>query len=240
MPSARFLSVAMMAVLTFTVPLATSLWADESTPAGYRPYVLRHATADSVAPKLREFLDGVSGQGEMLIDRQGNRILLKGPDEAHRMAGEYLKTVDSPPRSDSGPNGDGRSVIRGYAVEPASLGQAVERLQKRFADKPSVRVVADKRTSQIIVAATPEIQKQIAGLLGPSEDQVGPVESAPGGPELRGEQQLRVSNRLPDKATPTTLDPRRVNLPAQGARDGHQLQHSSWRDFEDLLREIWG
>ncbi len=216
--------------------LAVVLWAafgciavfgEDAVPSGYRGYSLKHVDAAKIAPQLRSLLDGAAGQGEILIDRNANRILLKGPDEAHRLAGEFLGTLDTPAAATQ--EKESATVVRGYAVEGARLDEQFQALQQRYKGQSTVRLVLDKRTSQIIVAAPEDKQQEIrqrlqGGTTGVGQELAAPVRSGNqprnnDGPQLMGES---------------------TEVVPQPATEGYQLKNMAWRDFEDALRRIWG
>ncbi len=64
----------------------------------YQVYALRHKPAATVERILKDMLDGYGEAVHMVSDSRTNRLLLRGPAEAQRIAAEVIAAVDQPAR----------------------------------------------------------------------------------------------------------------------------------------------
>ena len=203
--------VALLVVLT--VSLAGLSWlviAQDSAPAGFTAYPLRHAQAADVAPRLKEMLSQQEGGQEVLVDRQGNRVLVRGGEDIQRLAGQLLQTLDRPAAPRASEPAQKPGVVRSYQVPAGTLEATVARLRNLFPVAGGVRVASDSRTQQVIVVAPEEVQRQVAQALGAPAAAASPPPAAAA-------------------AQPPV---------AEGTE--HTLRHISWRELEDGLRRVWG
>jgi len=194
------------------------LWAQDTTPPGFRAYRLQHAQAGDIVPQLDSLLSGEGSPFEIVVDRSGNRILVQGGETAQRLAGQLITAMDQPPaklsaaQSPAGPN-----VVRSYQVEAGQLDATLADLRKKFPPATGARIAGDPRTSQLLVVATEGNQSRIAQVLQSSGASAAPPPAAP-------------SASAPSAAPP----------PARSSPGGGTLQHVSWREFEDKLVGLLG
>ena len=75
-----------------------ALGASGGAQVEYQVYVLRHKPAATVERILKEMLDGYGDAVHLVADSRTNRLLLRGPAEAQRIAAEVIAAVDRPSR----------------------------------------------------------------------------------------------------------------------------------------------
>ena len=64
----------------------------------YQVYVLRHKPATTAERILKDMLDGYGDTVHLVADARTNRLLLRGPPEAQRIAAEVIAAIDQPSR----------------------------------------------------------------------------------------------------------------------------------------------
>ena len=187
------------------------LLAQDTSPPGYRAYRLKHAEPSEVIPRLEQMLAELGAQPEVLVDRAANRILVRGTEDAQRLAVELIETLDRPVASrGAAQTPQSRGVARGYRVGSGSLEAALAELRAKFPPTTGVRVAADDRTGQLVVVAPEETHRQILALFGSAK------------------RDNRESNGPP------------VARAASAGGTARQLKHVTWRELEDGLARIWG
>lgn len=90
-------------------PLAA---AQDDTPPGFRSYKLEHATAVEFGSQLRKLLAKSPGKPEVLVDKQQNRVLVQGNEEAHRVTAQLVAALDRPAKGDPDEANKARRVPR--------------------------------------------------------------------------------------------------------------------------------
>ncbi|MCY2988536.1 MAG: hypothetical protein NTY19_11815 [Planctomycetota bacterium] len=173
------------------------LQAQDTAPPGYQAYPLKQTQAADVNLQLQKLLAETGVQPEILVDRQANRILIRGPEATQRLAAQLLVTLDRPAKPETASdNSSSPTVGRGYPVPSGSLEATVERLRKSFPPASGVRIAPDRRSGQLIVVATEEAHQRIAqALLSAAPTAVG-IENAPVSlPRQNGHQLKHISWR---------------------------------------------
>ncbi|MCL4207670.1 MAG: hypothetical protein KJ000_34740 [Pirellulaceae bacterium] len=210
-------------LLAATIVLANTpldLAAQDAIPPGFRAYSLHHAQAGEVAPQLQKMLDELGARQEVLIDRTGNRLLIRGPEQSAGLTDQLVQTLDRPPAvpvpaavaSPTQP-----TFARGYAVEPGSAEAVLAQLRGRFPADSGFRAATDARTGQIIVVAPEAIHAQVATML----------------PAPRGASPLATGQTLASPVSPMTTTP-------GVTRQVHSLRHVTWQELEEELARLWG
>ena len=190
-----------LAVLAAAVGLliGVSWWlqAQDTSPPGYQAYPLKQTQAADVNLQLHKLLAESGAQAEILVDRQANRILIRGPEEAQRLAAQLLATLDRPAKPDEAPeNAPAPTVGRGYPVPSGLLDAAVEHLRKAFPPSSGVRIAPDRRSGQLIVVATEEAHQRIRQALQVEAAPATRSEDAPtNAPSPSGHQLKHISWR---------------------------------------------
>lgn len=176
-------------------------------------YPLRHVQAERVESRLRELLADVPGS-EVAADSGQNRLIVRGPAEAQRIARQLVAALDRSPATEE-------SELRAYPYGGEDLADRVERLRAAYAGNASVRIAVDARTSQVLVMAPAGIHEQIAGELG-SRGNAPTVQAAPGA------------------STPSVAQPAATPSRRTGTRRTVQLTRLRWGDLEPRLKGLWG
>lgn len=203
------LAATMLAAITL---VGRSLPAQDTTPPGFRAYILRYAAAEDVTGRLNKLLSDLGVPFETLIDRNANRVLVKGTEQAQQLASKFLATVDKPVTTVPATNSESAPpVLRGYNVP--SPEATLQEMVRQFPPKSGVRLAADKRTGQLIVIAPEEIHRRIAQLLSP---QTGNANS-----DQPSQPQTSIDQTQPNGRS-------------------HQLKNLSWQQLEDELRRVLG
>ncbi len=150
--------------------------AQNGQDAAFHPYPLRHVHAADVQGRIQRLLSGVPGGAEVVADPSQNRLLVQGPPRAHALTAQVLQTLDRP-MSESKP---AASIVRTYQVNRGDLEQIVEALEAQFPAATGVRIAADRRLSQVVVVAPPEIQAEIGKRLPSASNDEYDARTAPG------------------------------------------------------------
>ncbi|MCS7304470.1 MAG: hypothetical protein NZ602_05110 [Thermoguttaceae bacterium] len=163
----------------------------------FKAYQLSHVQADQIQSTLQAILPEGT---ELLIDSQKNRILLSGSDQAHQIVQQALASLDRSPPSLT-PKPDYREkaspstqpVVAAYLCPEGTAQSTANRLRTQWGNNPDVRIVADPRTSQVLVLAPPEIQREIAAQL----DQRGLASSTGGAISGKWSEHALAASQIP-------------------------------------------
>ena len=173
--------------------------AGESPGAGeFQAYLLRHAQAGDIETTLAGLLPPGS---EVVVDPKGNRLLVRGPFEAHQTVQKVLDSLDraAAPAAAKAPAQPSQPILRVYACAAGEAAKTAADLQATLGNIAGVRIVADARTSQVLVYAPPEVQARVAEQLQqgqpatarPAAAPASAPDSASAPPVPRREIQLR-------------------------------------------------
>ncbi len=116
-----------------------------------------------------------------------------------------------------------KSELKIYRCPPGQAEAVAGRLQQEFGRNPGVRVVPDRRTSQVLVMAPPEIQVQIGNRLGSNP--------------------VAVEDAGPPSAKPAPPQPQPPRAPAMGGpRSSQEVQlwNTSGQEFEAAMVRTLG
>lgn len=134
----------------------------------WKTFQVRNASAATMQPVLEQALAGREAGAQVVANPQANQIHVRGSLELQSLAGQLVQTLDLPgqnPRP-AAPAAAGPAIeVRSYPCGPTQLAATAARLQTQFAAHPEVRIAADARVGQILVAAPAEWQERVAGQL---------------------------------------------------------------------------
>lgn len=143
---------------------AQSQWADD-----FKAYPVHRAKVTDVEATLANVLPPGS---QIAADTQTNQIWVRGSTQAHQIAQNTISSIDRPAQQESGP-ALSPPVLKNYTARPGEAAPLAARWNAEFGNTPGVRIVADERTSQVLVVAPPEIHAAIAR--GPVTDRATPL-----------------------------------------------------------------
>lgn len=153
--------------------------------AEFKAYSLSYIKAKQIQTALQAILPEGT---EVLVDEQNNRVFIRGSAQAQEIGEQAIASLDRPPEPSPGKKEtpsehslSTRPVLAAYACAPGTAETTVHRLRSQWAGQREVRIVADPRTSQVLVLAPPAIQRQIAEQLGRNNSVLKPAESSSGG-----------------------------------------------------------
>lgn len=145
--------------------------------------MLRHAPAAKVESALGGLLPPGS---EVVADQKANRLLVRGPAQAHQIVQKVIDSLDIAPVAMTAPavttapgatlpgaQPGSQSVLRSYSAGAMDPARLAAELQARIGNDPNVRIVSDKRTSQVLVVAPAELQQHIAAYIARAESAMG-------------------------------------------------------------------
>ncbi len=183
----------------------------------FQAYPLRHAQAAEVESQFVRLLAGLPTPAEVIADPRNNRLLVRGPQQAHELVQQMLRTLDRP--VDGTPD---EAVLRTYPAT-GDIAAKTRELQAAFATRPGVRIAFDARTSQILVLAPADVQVQIARQLG-----VEPTAASQAAPAT-----------IPQAALPPGQVVRPLSLPtAQPRNRTVTLKNTTWEQVERSLATL--
>ncbi|HOM16167.1 MAG TPA: secretin N-terminal domain-containing protein, partial [Thermoguttaceae bacterium] len=185
----------------------------------FKAYSLSHAQAHQIQNTLQAILPEGT---EVLVDSQKNRLLISGPPQAHQIAQQAIGSLDRPPAPPSKKETPppekpqpAQPVMAAYACAEGSAESIADRLRTQWRGQEDVRIAADPRTSQVLVLAPPEIQRQIAAQLGQSSQGAAkPTTAGKSGPAIPAVFQN-------SQATQTSQTPQATNSSNISAPTGH-------------------
>ncbi len=226
MPGFRHIAVLLAASCLAALSAGAAI-AQDLVPEGYRAYQLKQAWAQELAPRVRTLVNTSDPAAEVVVDRQMNRILVKGSDAAQRLAAQLIETLDRPAATAA------REVkppkVAGYSVPAQSLDATVAALEADYPPQTGVGITADPRTGQIIIIAPEEVHRAIEARLAAAARSDRGAVAQEGGPAIEPEQDERLAAAL-DRAQPVSRESRSTIL----------LRNARWSDLEDHLRRAWG
>ncbi len=190
--------------------------AQETTPPGFTAYHLDHADAAKIVGQIKDLATAADASVEILLDRQLNRVLVKGSPEAQRVAKDLVAALDQPVADTTESQAVEQPVLKGYRVPAEHLESLRQQLLQRYPPGGQVRIAPDVRTNQLLILATPSAHGEIAKLL---PEQIPSPAVTASAPTLRAEATV---------------------APAAPNNQTYRFQHKSWREMENLLRQTWG
>lgn len=130
----------------------------------YQSYALQYSRAEQVESVLSPLLPAGT---EIIADRRGNRILVRGTAAAQELAQRVVASLDKPSANDVAPATPttSQAVLKVYSSPAGKANELAKQLQDEFGRLPGVRIVADQRTSQVLVLAPPDVQNALASRL---------------------------------------------------------------------------
>ncbi|MHB8897262.1 MAG: secretin N-terminal domain-containing protein [Thermoguttaceae bacterium] len=138
----------------------------------YRAYPLQHKTAAEIERMLRDVLPGLGVTTDVMGDAQTNRILLRGPEQAHDIARQLIDSSDRPETAAA----TEQPVVQVYTCDASRVQATADRIRSTFSTF-GVRVAVDPRSPQLLVLAPPSIHTLVARLLSAAPS--SPVPSEP-------------------------------------------------------------
>ncbi len=133
--------------------------------ADFQAYPLHHAKAGEVVGSLSALLPGGS---EVVADPRQNRVLVSGPREAQQIAAHAIESLDRPGASrPGGISTQAKPVMAAYRCPDGKAESTAQWLRGQIPAGSDARIVADPRSSQVLVLAPPGLQSRIAAEIGP-------------------------------------------------------------------------
>jgi type II secretion system protein D len=124
----------------------------------FRAYTLRQASAAEAQSQLQQLLSGLPSKTDVVIDTNGNRLLVNGPEQAHQIAQRLIESMDAAPAAPA----LGAPVVENYSVPADAQPRVLADLRSRFPSHLGVRIAADPPRHQLLIVAPPELHRQIA------------------------------------------------------------------------------
>ncbi len=134
-------------------------------PAGLRSYPLRYIAPLHLKSVLDPLLPVGDATTQVVVDDAGNRLLVSGSPEVHRMVAGLIKSLDLPPRNP--PPSDGPR-IETYSCPPGQVDHWAQIVRAEFALRRDVRISFDRASGQLVVVAPDEVHRAVTQrLFGP-------------------------------------------------------------------------
>lgn len=162
MHKARWLFL--VAALAAVAPAVGGAWirafGQGSSRGEYEVYSCRHKSVAEVEKLLLPLLPN-DPSVHVVVDTRSNKLLVRGPVQAQKIAASLIQHVDQP--EDRGPAASsvGGPVLRSYACPPGDLDRQVATISETFGARNDVRVTGSPQTGQLLVWAPPEIHEHI-------------------------------------------------------------------------------
>ncbi len=169
-------------------------------------YQLKHADVSLAAEQLEQLL--VGQKFAIHVDAKAKQLLVSGDASVQRVVSQFVSKLDQPKQSPS----KLATTLESYNVPASEVTQRVAELTKQFPAKTGTRIVGHTSTQQVLVMATPEIHKQIRGLL------------------------------LPNGKVAPTVAPKTPAIPVAFRAAHHELQLAqlNWEKLYAKLNALWG
>ncbi len=181
--------------------------AETASPAStssheYQVYPLAHASADEAEKLLTTTLSQVGEPSHVVADTKANQVLVQGSPRAQQLARQLLSTLDKSPAAPA-ESGE-ESVLRKYTVPDVQASR--QQLRAVYSDESRVRLATDPNTGQLIVVASPELQKRIAEILTRGRAEGSSLQS-PGQSAAVRRAASPAADKLASRKTETTAQP---------------------------------
>ncbi|MHB8861630.1 MAG: type II secretion system protein GspD [Pirellulaceae bacterium] len=184
-----------------------------NSPAARESPSLRlvHSDTKAVMPQLRPLPGREGVHAEWLIEKSQHRMVGRGLEAAHQFAGQRIGMLGKTPsdRELALAASDPGEVV-GYSVAPDRIDAVAETLRQKFPQSAGVRIAPDRRTSQLVVIASPDMHVEIARYL-----------------QVQGEVPS-VTRTAPEASG------------SSGGVSRYRLQNISTQEFEASLKRLWG
>lgn len=202
-------------MMTVVIGIAVAAWlpAQDALPPGYQSYTLRHASAVDLAPQVRDVISNAPGSPEVVVDKARNLLLVRGGDDAQRLAAQLISALDRPAAKNAPKTNDTKkaeAIVRGYRLPPGDNQRLLADLKRRYPESTGVNLAIDKRTGQLIAFAPSDVQRKLEEQLG----EANTVDEAVRQPALQA----------PSK---------------QVVQRDHTLKNITWQGVEAFLQRIW-
>ncbi len=206
-PVWRYSRVRLAACSLLALAFCVSAGAQTDAGGEYEVYPLQYKSAADVEKMLAEMLSDLGEATHVVADLRRNQILLRGPEQAHRIARELVDSVDHPPGAKASTKPEVK--VKGYPCPKSQLADVAERLRLRFADRRGVRIAADPQSSRLLVLAPLEVHELIARELATAGVGLGGAGSAANAKSLAkqvpGEQFVGLVYSRVDRMEPQLL-----------------------------------
>ena len=136
----------------------------------FRAYALRELDAETAQRQLTQFFASTAGV-EVVADSPRNRVLLRGNEQIHQLAGQLLTKLDQPLANGPTPGRptDSKPAPPTQQLEAYPLSDVtrhvLQKLRREWQSNPAVagdvRVAMDERTGQALVLAPQAAHQQI-------------------------------------------------------------------------------
>ncbi|MBN1853357.1 MAG: hypothetical protein JW829_11555 [Pirellulales bacterium] len=161
-------------ILTFAVlaqdrvPLPSGIASEQQTEEKFSAYPLVYVSGIEIESQIRGFLKAAEPGAEVLIDANGNRVLVRGNPRSHALVQQLLSKLDRPPAVPANPPQataqEPPAQMQAYPL-PANSELFVHALKQRYQGRPDTRIAMDNRTAQLLVFAPDHIHAEIKNLL---------------------------------------------------------------------------
>ncbi|QDU96843.1 secretin N-terminal domain-containing protein [Lignipirellula cremea] len=138
----------------------------------YQAFSVPAEQLDAASARLQQALTAAGLTGEVFVDRDQQRVLVRGNTLARQFALQWFdNAAPQQPQAAAGqvaPGSQpltGRPVIQSHPAPPGQLEEWNRRLRERYAQRPDVRLSTDARTSQILLLADPAVQADAGAVL---------------------------------------------------------------------------
>jgi type II secretion system protein D len=137
----------------------------------FQAYRLSHSQAVQVGAKINELLATKQLTAEVIIDKQQNRLLVRGDAKTCEFIDQVIQVLDTPPASSkTARNPTSIAMPTGSSDEPATRGNAAGQARP---SNPNIRLVADQQTIQqdrkiipLRQTSTEQVEQSLARLVG--------------------------------------------------------------------------
>jgi type II secretion system protein D len=130
-----------------------------------KAYPLQHVRVTDIETTLSRLLPPGS---EVAADAQTNQVWVRGSSQIHKIAQEIIGSLDTPARQPLPPpvEQSPATPLKSYPAQPGEAAALAARWNAEFGGMQGARIVADNRTSQVLVIAPPEVHAAIDRSLG--------------------------------------------------------------------------
>lgn len=245
-------------VAAVATPSAGQVRSAANAQAEFHVYALTHARAGDLEPVLAQVLSVVGEKTEIVADERGNRLLVRGPAQAHRLTHDLVQRLDRPDAGGvpaaaaTATNTASQPVLQTYPFDGQDAAAVAAKVQAEFPANSGVRIAADSRTSQMLVLAPPELHADIRRRLAAASPAAGDARAAAMSvAQSQAQAAASRQNASQQRQTPTGQAaggqavgaPSNANQPANGlpaAVATVQLSRLRPEQLETELTNLWG
>lgn len=198
----------------------------------YQSYEIKHKSVTEAGLVLEEMLEGFEDAIDIVADPKSNRLLVSGPEKAHRIITKVLRSIDVPASAEAETTSE--PVVKSYACSKANLNGIVAKLRERYSEQDGVRIAGYSAGERLLILAPPEVHEEIQILFAEQD------ETETDRPATRASRPAAATQRDVAAIRREPAEPRRKVVAAQPDKRIKQISVPAAQDNQDSEERFVG